>query len=61
MLVVECPFFYECDDECVLCDGRQFVEMLENPKEYENGVYLCYACSKGRPDDCSGWCGVYFK
>lgn len=26
----------------------------EEPTEY----MLCGACAAGRPDDCSGWCGI---
>ena len=31
-------------------------DLPEEPK-----VLLCWACEHGRPDDCSGWCGLILK
>lgn len=30
----------------------------QQPQESAPRVLLCGACTNGRPDDCSGWCGV---
>lgn len=33
----------------------------DNGRDSVPQVMLCNACTNGRPDDCSGWCGVMSK
>lgn len=33
-------------------------QFLKDNDKSELCVLLCGACVNGRPDDCSGWCGV---
>jgi hypothetical protein len=50
-----CP---DCDhgplNQCPLCEGTGVCEATQPPKD---GVLRCGACTAGKPEDCSGWCG----
>lgn len=46
------------EDQCPLCDGTgKLLPDVTKLSCTSDGYLLCGACSDGRPDDCSGWCG----
>jgi hypothetical protein len=43
------------NDQCPVCEGTGLIPVYDH---VEGKVYLCAACERGDPENCSGWCGV---